>query len=133
VSKRKNRRERASHRPTAAEARPTQARLVESPPAESRLTEAATVGWMLSTLLTLASELALAAFAVWRWLAPDNQLPAVLTELFGLCAVVGGAVSLLLAAVVLRSRRAPPPRVVTIVALLVGALPLLLVGLHFWH
>jgi hypothetical protein len=92
---------------------------------------------MLSTLVTLASELALAALALWRWLQPDNRLPAMFAELFGLCAVVVGSVSLVLAAVVLRSRRVMPPRGVTIVALVAGVLPLVVlcygIGYRLWH
>ena len=124
MSKRKKRRRHSSERPLVAHA---ESRPADSRPAETRLVEAATVAWMLSTLVTLGAELVLAALALWRWLRPDNPLPAALAELFGLCAVAVGAVSLVLAALVLRLRSVPPPRGVTIVALAAAALPLVLV------
>ncbi|HTU25530.1 MAG TPA: hypothetical protein VMF30_09040 [Pirellulales bacterium] len=98
----------------------------EAQSAESRLAETATVAWMLATLVTLCAELAVAAIALWRWLQPDSPLPPLFAGVFWLCAGVVGAVSLVLAAVVLRSRRVPPPRGVTVVALVAGALPLML-------
>jgi hypothetical protein len=130
VSKRKNRRRHSPHRQSSAA---TEIQPAVTVPVESRLAEAATVGWMLSTVVTLAAEVAVALLVFWRWLAPDNQVPAILSELFGLCAVVVATMSLLLAAVALSSRRVSPPRVVTVVALAAGALPLVLVAYRMWH
>jgi hypothetical protein len=101
-------------------------------PEESRAAEAVTVAWMLSTLATFAAELA--AVAAWAVVGPavDDQLASplsVLPRLLLLIAAVAGSVSLLLAPITYRVRLVSPPRAITIIAVLVGIAPLIVLVL----
>jgi hypothetical protein len=128
VSKRKNRRRKPSD--------PSGGAPVSQSPAlgatESNLAEVSTVGWMLSTLVALAAQLIWGGLAWAAWLKPTNTTLSALSELFGLIAVLVGTVSLVLSAFAIASRRVPAPRGVTIVALLIGALPWAVVGYRLW-
>jgi hypothetical protein len=127
VSRRKKRPRRSTRRP--ATIAPGKTGLADSRPAESRLAEVATVAWMLSTLVTLGAEVLAAALGIWRAFQPGNSLAAAGCELFAFCALVVGIVSLMLTWAVRRLRRVLPPRPVTSVALIVGAVPLLMIWL----
>lgn len=101
-------------------------------PEESRAAEAVTVAWMLSTLATFAAELA--AGAAWAVVGPavDDQLASPLSglpRLLLLIAAVTGSVSLLLAPITYRVRLVSPPRAITIIAVLVGIAPLIVLVL----
>lgn len=85
---------------------------------------------MLATLVAGAAEVVAAVLWIWRTMQPDNQIVGAGFELFAFCAFVVGSVSLILTWVVRRLRRVLPPGRVTAVALVVGALPLVLAGLR---
>ncbi len=83
---------------------------------------------MLSTLLTLAAELAGCGVAWGMWLRPDSDTLRALGLLMLVIALIVGTASLVLAVAVAKSRRVPAPRGVTIVALAAGILPWAVVG-----
>jgi hypothetical protein len=96
-------------------------------PQENRAAEAVTVAWMLTTMATLAAEvLALILWAVvWiynRGHIPDGALALPALMLF--IAAVTGTLCLLMAPLTYRVRAVPPPSGVTIMAVTVGAVPL---------
>lgn len=89
--------------------------------------EALTIGWMLTVVTTFVCE---TAFVLVRSL--NRAAQPSLTMLAGLllfAALVTGIVVLIMTPVVLRGRRHAPPRPVTIVSLLIGAAPLVMVAL----
>lgn len=82
-----------------------------------------TVGWLLTALTTLATELA-GAFVT--WLArnnPESAGTAALANVLLLAALVGGLFSLGLLAAAWRLRRAKPPRGLMAVAIVVCLVP----------
>ena len=99
-------------------------------PTESRRVEVLTVGWSMMVLMTLICEIG-AAGAIWYGhFHPEAQAAEALAALLLLGALVVGALLLVLTPVVVRSRREKPPRGIVVLALVVGAAPL--VGLAVW-
>ena len=106
-------------------------RRAPQPPAESRAAEVITIGWMIAVLSTLACELIGVAARLYARVAADARAAELLAGLMLLAALVFGLVSLALIPLVYRARRVPPPRGVTLMALVIGAIPLI-VSLLRW-
>jgi len=104
-----------------------------SRPEEERRAEAATIGWMLSTLATLAAMVcSLGAYLLVRPMDKPPLALAVLPGLLLVIAAVAGLVVLGLTPVVLKLRKTRPPPLITRGAMLVGAAPsMLLVVIQF--
>jgi hypothetical protein len=97
------------------------------PPAESHAIEFVTIGWILSTLTTLACELIGLASALAAMFWTDLAAAALLSGFMLFAALVVGIVSLLLLAVVWRGRRQPAPRSLLVGSLMIAlAAPLLM-------
>jgi hypothetical protein len=77
---------------------------------------------MLSTLVTAAAELIACGAFFWAWADPDATTVFAF-DVFLIIAWVVGTASLILGVVAIRSRRVPAPRLVTVVALMIAALP----------
>lgn len=109
--------------------RPSKRKPSPDVPQESRAAEALTVFWMLTMMATLAAELASAA--VWGLLqlaGKAEDLPAavgLLPGLLMLIAVTTGILCLLLTPLAWHVRRQPPPLGVVVLAVVIGASPLL--------
>lgn len=92
---------------------------------ENRAAVAVTVMWMLTTIATLMAQLVWAgSFTLVNLLDKAGNL-AVLPGLMLFTGVVSGIVCLILAPVAWRIREVPPPRSVTLVAIIIGTLPLI--------
>ena len=94
------------------------------PPPETRASEAVTIAWMLAVMMTLLCELGVAGAAA--YIAFDDEA-AMIQMLFGtllFAALVMGVISLLLTVAAIKSRRAPPPRGIVVLAIAVGAVPI---------
>jgi hypothetical protein len=97
---------------------------------EARNSVAVTVAWMLATLCTaIASGLTVVSYSIVRWggeaadaNAPLGFFPGLMLLIAGLT----GIASLGLIPVVYRVRPIAPPRSITIAAVLIGALPLVI-------
>jgi len=92
---------------------------------DQRTTEFITVGWMLTTLSTLAAEVVglLAAIPLY-W--SDAEWPALLRALPGLMLLVAclsGTVGLILCAIATRARQDPAPRAITRGSIFICILP----------
>jgi len=107
-------------------ARPARAAL----PSESRAAEALTIGWLLAVLTAGLCELGGALALALRELGPGIELAG---HYLFFVALVMGATSLILAAGVFKSRRVPPPRGITVVGLVVGAAPFVVLLLQIWR
>ena len=120
------------HRATMSKAkRRKKTRTRPDRPTESRRVEVLTVGWSMMVLMTLFCEIG-AAGAVWyRHSHPEAQAAEALAALLLLETLVVGVLLLALTPVVVRSRREKPPRGIVVLALVVGAVPL--VGLAVWY
>lgn len=96
-------------------------------PQESRAADAVTVAWMLTMLATFVADvLALILWAV-VWLSNRGHVPVearALPALMLFIAAVTGTLCLLLAPLIYKVRIVPPPRGVTMIAVTVGAAPL---------
>lgn len=116
--------------PMTARKRPKQRRQparVATP--ESRRADTLTIGWMLSVLTALGCEFGWALarmLAAWQ---PTSLHFEVLQRLLLFAATVVGLVSMGLAAVVTRMRREAVPASVVAFALIVAALPLVVIAL----
>ncbi len=97
------------------------------PPSESRAAEALTVGWLLAVMTAGLCEVGSAIALALRALGPGMELAG---RYFFFAALVMGATSLILAAGVFKSRRVRPPRGITVVGLVIGAAPLVVVLLQ---
>jgi membrane protein YdbS with pleckstrin-like domain len=94
-----------------------------SQPTESRAAESATVLWMLAVMNTLFCQTG-AIISQWYVHAnPNSPRAAALGATLALAAMVVGAIVLALTPVVLKVRREPPPRIVTMIAVVIGAAP----------
>jgi hypothetical protein len=97
---------------------------------ESRAGEALTVFWMLTMMATLAAELAaLVAGLLIAGAEKPAEIPLALRVLPGLMlsiALVTGVLCLALSPLVYKVRKAPPPTGVTVIAVAIGASPLVL-------
>jgi hypothetical protein len=100
----------------------------DKPPQESRAAEAVTVFWMLTMMATLGAELvSLVSYALIARAEDPATLPLALRMLPGLLqmtALVTGLLCLLLTPVAYKLRRVPPPGGVLVIAVAVGAFPL---------
>lgn len=98
--------------------------------AAHRSAEAATVAWMLATLATLVAELLTLASAIAVSMLPAKEespgLLGMIPGSLGFTALVTGAAALALTPVVRRLRVDPPPGSIVVAAVVVGALPWLL-------
>ena len=105
----------------------------ETPVAESRPAEAATVAWMLATMATLAAEgIALLILAIITLGGEPDKAPLLARMTPGVMlaiAVLTGLAGLALHAVASRMRRTSPPRAVAVGATLINLSPLLVIGL----
>ena len=93
-----------------------------APPSESRAAEALTVGWLLAVMTTFLCELGSVGALALGSLSSEMSVAAAYL-LFA--ALVMGIASLALTLGVLQVRRVPPPRGVTVVSLIIGIAPLL--------
>ncbi len=102
-------------------------------PPEERRAEAATIGWMLATLATLAALVcSLAAYAVVRPMADPPLALALLPGLLLTLSAITGLVGVLLTPLVLRLRKTRPPRLITQFAVVVGLTPSVLLIAIEW-
>ena len=103
-------------------------RITRQLPTEDRRTEALTVAWTLSTMVTLCA-LFSAGFALLTipLLAGDIGPLGIMPRLLLAVATVTGTVSFILMACTLRFRRSPPPRLIVIVSTAICFFPL---GVH---
>ena len=93
--------------------------------AETRTSDAATVGWTVSiTTVLLCNVAAVLAHFYVRW-NPQARGMAVLGELMLFAGAVVGVVSLALLPIVYRLRRVPPPRGFTVFAACAALAPIL--------
>lgn len=96
-------------------------------PVESRVAEAATVGWMLTTVVTLLADLGtLTAWAIVAW-GDEQSLPEAVKVLPGLLlftATMTGILALLLVPTVYFLRRQRPPWQITVAAIGISLFPL---------
>lgn len=101
-------------------------------PIESRIAEASTVGWMLTTVVTLLADLgALAAWAIVAW-GDEPSLPEAVKVLPGLLlftASITGILALLLVPTVYFLRRQRPPWQITAAAIGISLFPLVSRGI----
>lgn len=99
------------------------------PPQESRAADAVTVFWMLTMMATLGAEVvSLVSYALIAQADDPTTLPLTLRMLPGLLqmtALVTGVLCLLLTPVAYKLRRVPPPGGVVVIAVAVGAFPLI--------
>lgn len=107
--------------------RPSRRRTQRTGPVESRVAEAATVGWMLTTVVTLVADLGL--LVAWAIVArADAQsLPEAVTVLPGLLlftATITGILAVLLVPAVYFLRLQYPPWQITVVAIGIGLFPI---------
>ena len=93
-------------------------------PAESPVSMAVTVAWMLSVMTTLV--LAIVAALIWLVAKDraDNQTALTFARLLHFSAIVTAFISLAMLPVVLKVRREPPPLSVAVFAVIVAALPI---------
>jgi len=105
-------------------------RATNKPPQESRAAEAVTVFWMLTMMATLGAELvSLVSYALIAQLDDPATLPPALRMLPGvlqMTALVTGVLCLLLTPVAYKLRRVPPPGGVLVIAVAIGAFPLIM-------
>ena len=97
--------------------------------AESRASEAVTVGWMLTSWATL---LAVFVWLALRTLAPQEGRLAIVGDLLLFAGSVTGLLALLLLPVVYRVRRDRPPRSIVAAATGIGVAPLLIQVVRIW-
>lgn len=106
----------------------TQASIQEA--AENRTAVAANVAWMLSLMSTVAAEgIGLAC----RWytsLVEPVELLTVLSGVMLFVAVISGTLTLVMIPVVLKFSKARPPAIIVQIAVVAGALPILVVFLR---
>jgi len=97
-------------------------------PAETRTAEAATIAWMLSTMVTvLAAVVSLVSLALILVFAEEQEIAIQQAALPGFILFIGiitGIICLVLTPVVYQVRRVPPPRSVAIFAVAVGLTPM---------
>jgi hypothetical protein len=110
-----------------------QSRRSATAPVEARSAEAVTVGWMLTTLATVAAQIVGGITLVVAAMADDPQrAPLLLRVAPGLMmfiSVVTGLVGLALVPVVLRLRLTPPPRPIIVGVILINLSPLVIVAI----
>ena len=106
--------------------------------AESRMAEAITVCWMMSTMAGLAAQLV--AIVTKGWMIATNVSPPERGAVPGIyrwlmvmlfVATIAGLVNLTCIPAVYRLRNQPPPMAITFVACLIGLAPLVIV-LMLW-
>ncbi|MEE3373393.1 MAG: hypothetical protein VX346_28915 [Planctomycetota bacterium] len=112
--------------------RQSQQRSERREPLESRMAEAVTVGWMLTTAMTLLADLGMVAawFIVSR--GDEQALPEAVTVLPSLLlftATITGILVLLLVPAVYFLRRQRPPWQITATAIGIGLFPLVCGGI----
>ncbi len=106
-------------------------------PAETRTAEAATIAWMLSTMVTvLAAVVSLVSLALILVFAEEQEIAnqaeeqklaiqqAALPGFILFIGIITGIICLVLTPVVYQVRRVPPPRSVAIFAVAVGLTPM---------
>ncbi len=106
------RKRRAGNRPRAIEL-----------PKESSAADAATICWLLAAITAIVCEFGLLAARLYFAANPDAHNVAQLGGLLIFASVVVGTIALLLTPVVYRVRQIAPPRPVTIVVVIIGAVP----------
>jgi hypothetical protein len=101
--------------------------------AESRASEAATIGWTVSVTSVFAADLIVIAAHLYVRGHPDAQAARALEAIMLLSAALMGAASLALLAVVWRTRHAKPPHGFVVFAFLVALAPIIvLAGRLLW-
>jgi hypothetical protein len=91
---------------------------------ETRVADAVTIGWMLSVLTTLVCQLGAVAGQLYVRANPDVVPVALMTGMLVMAAVAIGSLSLLLTVMVYRLRRVPPPTSITVLAVVIAAMPI---------
>jgi hypothetical protein len=94
---------------------------------ETRASEAITIAWMLTAISTLGCVLASWIAAGVGMMQESGEELAEVADFLLLAATIVGVLSLLLAVVTQQVRRVKPPQTVTVVATLIGAVPLVIV------
>jgi hypothetical protein len=97
---------------------------------ESRAVEILTIGWLLTVITALACEAGSLGASLAANLFDAGDGIKILAGFLLFAAVIIGFISLLIAPVVLKSRKTPTPRVVIVVAVCAGVLPMLTI---FWQ
>jgi hypothetical protein len=92
--------------------------------AESRASEAATIGWTVSVTSVFAADLIVIAAHLYVRGHPDAQAARALEAIMLLSAAAMGAISLALMPIVWRTRRVKPPEGFVVFAVLVAAAPI---------
>jgi hypothetical protein len=95
-------------------------------PEESRAAEALTVGWLLAVMTAALCQFGGALAWALRDLGPGAALAM---RYFFFAALLIGLMSLVLAGGVFKTRRVPPPRGITIIGLVIGVAPLVVMAL----
>lgn len=96
-------------------------------PAEERSAEAATIGWMLTTLATfVALACSLGSFLLVRNFDKPPPSLEILPGLLLVVSAISGLVVVGLTPVVVRLRKTQPPTLITRTAMVLGAFPTLL-------
>lgn len=95
----------------------------DSPPAESRVADFCTIGWLLSTLTTLFCETVSLAAARYAGDAPEQTGLRVFSGYMLFAALATGLPALALTAVAWKVRRVPPPPGITVFSLVVSVVP----------
>lgn len=98
-------------------------------PAESRVAEIATVGWMLLVITTLCCMVgSLGAFLL---NGEDSPTLSLLTRFFWLSALVAGVLSLAILPAVWQARQAKPPRPIVIASVVIALIPVVPIALDW--
>jgi hypothetical protein len=105
--------------------RPKKSHKKEKESGEHRAVEILTVGWLLTVITALACEIGSLASSLAVSQFGAGIIVGRLAGLLLFAAVIIGFISLIIAPVVLKSRKTPTPRVVIVVAICAGILPML--------
>jgi hypothetical protein len=98
--------------------------------AESRTSDAVTVGWTVTLTTVFFCNLAVVAAHFYVTTHPEALRMAMLRELLLLCGALIGLISLALLPLVKRYRQTPPPRGLVVFGVCIAVAPILVVALR---
>lgn len=98
--------------------------------ADSRTAVAATVAWMLALMATVLAEVLGLACQLYTVVVEDLEVVRVLATVMLLVALLAGLITLVMIPIVLRVAEKRPPRVIVLLAVLAGSLPLAVIVLQ---
>ncbi len=114
----------------ASRRRPKSTGIEDQRAAESRTAVAATVAWMLALMATVFAEVLGLTCQLYTRMAENLAVVRVLATVMLFVACLAGLITLVMTPIVLHVAEKRPPRMIVLVAVLAGSLPLLVIILQ---